>query len=230
MVARRRLCRVLLAALGSIKFHHSITQELARIVQCAYRKAELQVTISVTKKFQSVGIILKKIRAKNADLLLSGTGPGDDPGNRSWLDRKFHSVLLRKGLRELQNLVRLVLIGFGRGLGKQPRQCTCRIAYQGGVYCQIANSGTGKLEFKIAEHTLTNRDQRACTRFLRLGQCGNFAQSIVLKFHVNAKSFKGSPILPDHATFRSLQNRKVVIRIELLTDYAYRKPTGKFRL
>jgi len=116
------------------------------------------------------------------------------------------------------------------GLGEQPLQCTCRIAYQGGVYCQIANSGARKLEFKIAEHTLTNRDQRACSRLLRLGQCGNFAQSIVLKFHVNAKSFEGSPILPDHATFRSFQNRKVVIGIELLTDYAYRKPSDKFRL
>src|SRR4029077_10410044 len=100
------------AALGSIKFHHSITQEFVRIVQCAYWKPELQVTISVTKQFQSVGIILEKIGAKNADLLLSGTGTDDDFGNRSWLDRKFHSVLLRKGLRELQNLVRLVLIGF----------------------------------------------------------------------------------------------------------------------
>jgi hypothetical protein len=58
----------LFAPFGSIIFNHSITQELVWIVECAGRKPELQVTIPITKQLQSIRIILKKIRAKNADL------------------------------------------------------------------------------------------------------------------------------------------------------------------
>src|SRR6266850_7676435 len=120
----------------------------------------------------------------------------------------------------------LELVSFGHKLLEDPLW----LPHERRAHAQLAQSRARQMKFVISKQLLKHGQQPARAGFFRRRSLCQQTQRFVLEADLYSVGAKCTLVLPEQTALGILHNVEQILRVEVLTDDAYRQTPDEFRL